>query len=127
MRGKVGRIGLLVMTLLAILPLPAWAGSSQAALAVGVVVPARCAVRMPDSLAVADGLSSPSRGTVAMRCTKGALPSTTGASVSPHAAGPRITRDLVLSAGAPIQSAPQPLAETGMEAMGPRLIFTVNF
>ncbi len=127
MGNKVARIGLLAIVLAAALPLPVWAGSSQAALAIGVVVPARCAVRMPDSLAATDGIASPSRSTVAMRCTKGTVPAATGAGTTPEAARPRITRDLVLSAPPASPGAPRPLAETGMEAMGPRLVITVNF
>lgn len=126
MGGKVGRIGLLGIALAAILPLPARAGSSQAALAVGVVVPARCAVRTPDSLAATDGITSPSRSTVAMRCTKGTVPAATAAGAAPQAAGPRITRDLVLSTPSSV-GPPRALAETGIEAMGPRLVITVNF
>lgn len=46
MAGRSGRIGLVVALVGLMLPptLPAWAGSAQATLTVGVVVPARCAV-----------------------------------------------------------------------------------
>jgi hypothetical protein len=70
------------------------------------------------------------REAVAMRCTKGSLPSSTGPS-SPSAVGPRITRDLVTATVAQSKSSPQPLSETGLvggtEAAGPRLVVTVNF
>jgi hypothetical protein len=111
MAGRAGRVGLAITLLGLVLPLPAWAGSAQATLAVAVVVPARCAVR------------------VAMRCTKGSLPSPSGPS-GPSAVGPRITRDLVTTA-TPSTGSPRPLSETGplaeAEAAGPRLVVTVNF
>jgi hypothetical protein len=44
MAGRSGRIGPVIALVGLILPLPAWAGSTQATLTVGVVVPARCAV-----------------------------------------------------------------------------------
>jgi hypothetical protein len=125
-----GRVGLAITLLGLMLPLPASAGSAQATLAVAVVVPARCAVRVAGSLAASDGMVAASRETVAMRCTKGSLPSSTGPS-SPSAVGPRITRDLVMTAPASSMSSPQPLSETGLvagtEAAGPRLVVTVNF
>jgi hypothetical protein len=129
MVGRATRIGLLIVTVLVILPLPVWAGSSQAALAVGVVVPARCAVRMPDSLASTEVPVASSRNPVAMRCTKGSLPSATGTNASPGAVGPRITRDLVAAAAPSVATAPRPLSETGSAAGtdGPRLVITVNF
>ncbi len=71
MAGRSGRIGLVVAMLGLMLPLPAWAGSAQATLTVGVVVPARCAVRMASSLAASDGMAARAREAVAMRCTKG--------------------------------------------------------
>jgi len=130
MAGRGGRVGLAVTLLGLMLPLPAWAGSAQTTLAVAVVVPARCAVRVAGSLAASDGMVAGSRETVAMRCTKGSLPSSTGPS-SPSAVGPRITRDLVMTAPAASKSSPEPLAETGLvagtEAAGPRLVVTVNF
>ncbi|HWN12792.1 MAG TPA: hypothetical protein VNU02_02970 [Candidatus Dormibacteraeota bacterium] len=70
MAGRSGRIGLVVALLGLMLPLPAWAGSAQATLTVGVVVPARCAVRVASSLAASDGMGG-AREAVAMRCTKG--------------------------------------------------------
>lgn len=88
--------GLLTMLLLA-LPVPAWAGSSQATLSVAVVVAPRCAVRTGAGEAVS------------MRCTKGAVPS--GRAAAPTAVGPRITRTLLPA------SALAPQAE----------IITVNF
>ena len=130
MAGRGGRVGLAITLLGLMLPLPAWAGSAQTTLAVAVVVPARCAVRVAGSLAASDGMVAGSRETVAMRCTKGSLPSSTGPS-SPSAVGPRITRDLVMSAPAASKSSAEPLAETGLvagtEAAGPRLVVTVNF
>jgi hypothetical protein len=126
MAGRAGRAGLAITLLGLMLPLPAWAGSAQAALTVAVVVPARCAVRVVGSLAASDG----SRDAVAMRCTKGSLPSATGPS-SPSAVGPRITRDLVMTTATPATGSPRPLSETGQlagtEAAGPRLVVTVNF
>ncbi len=124
----VGRIGLAVTVLGLMLPLPAWAGSAQAALTVAVVVPARCAVRVV-GLAASDGAVAGGREAVAMRCTKGSLPSAAGPA-APSAVGPRVTRDLVM-ATVPSTSAPQPLSETGQiggpEIAGPRLVVTVNF
>ena len=128
MAGRAGRVGLAITLLGLMLPLPAWAGSAQAALTVAVVVPARCAVRVT-GLAASDGVVAGSREAVAMRCTKGSLPSAAGPS-APSAVGPRVTRDLVM-ATVPSTSAPQPLSETGQiggpETAGPRLVVTVNF
>lgn len=127
MAGRSGRVGLAIALLGLMLPLPAWAGSAQAALTVAVVVPARCAVRVV-GLAASDGVAAGSREAVAMRCTKGSLPSAAGPS-APSAVGPRISRDLVVAT--PPTSAPQPLSETGEiggpETAGPRLVVTVNF
>lgn len=125
MPGRAGRIGALVTALLLAPPSVAWAGSSQARLSIGAVVPARCAVRMPgavDPSAVAAGVS---RETVTMRCTRGTLPA--GGPAGPRAVGPRISRDVILTAA---PSAPRPLAETtrsGPPATPPRLVITVNF
>lgn len=129
MVGRSGRIGLAIALLGVIMPLPAWAGSAQATLTVGVVVSARCAVRVPGSLATGDQVAGP-RETVAMRCTKGSLPSSTG-SASPSAVGPRITRDLVTATPSSAVS-PRPVSEAvngldGTDAAGPRLVVTVNF
>lgn len=130
MAGRAGRVGLAITMLGLMLPLPAWAGSAQAALTVAVVVPARCAVRVAGSLAASDGMVARSREAVAMRCTKGSLPSSTEPS-SPSAVGPRITRDLVITTATPSASSPQPLSQTGLvagtEAVGSRLVVTVNF
>ena len=127
MAGRAGRVGLTITLLGLLLPLPAWAGSAQAALTVAVVVPARCAVRVV-GLAASDGGVAGSREAVAMRCTKGSLPSATGPSAA-SAVGPRITRDLVTAT--PSTTAPQPLSETGQiggpATAGPRLVVTVNF
>lgn len=126
MAKRMGRIGVAAMLLALAVPLPAWAGSAQAALTVAVVVPARCAIRVPDSVASPDGTAG---GTVAMRCTKGSLPGSTG-QVSPSVAGPRISRDLVTTA--PLQTAsPRPKTEAAPTAMtegaGPRMVVTINF
>lgn len=127
MSGRAGRIGALIATLLLASSGVAWAGSSQALLSIGAVVPARCAVRMPGAVepsAVAAGLS---REAVTMRCTRGTLPS--GGPASARAVGPRISRDLILTA-TPSPSVPRPLAETtrsGQPAAAPRLVITVNF
>ena len=130
--GGPGRVGLLIATLLLALPLPAWAGSSQAALAVSVVVSPRCAVRMPASLTPNEASATPSRESVAMRCTKGALPSGAGSGATATTVGPRITRDLVLTVAAtPGIAAPRPLTETrsssATEVAAPRVVITVNF
>jgi len=133
MAGRAGRVGLLIATLLLALPLPAWAGSSQAALAVSVVVSPRCAVRMPNSLTPNEVSATPSRESVAMRCTKGALPSGAGSGATATTVGPRITRDLVLTTAAatPGIAAPRPLTETrsssATEVAAPRVLITVNF
>jgi hypothetical protein len=125
MAGRAGRIGRLVATLWLVLPAIAWAGSSQARLSIGAVVPARCAVRMPgalDARAVAAGLS---RETVTMRCTRGTLPAASPAAA--RAVEPRISRDLILNA---FPAVPRPLAEAGRSgppATAPRLVITVNF
>jgi hypothetical protein len=128
MAGRAGRVGLLIATLLLALPLPAWAGSSQAALAVSVVVSPRCAVRMPASLIPNEVSATRSRESVAIRCTKGALPSG-GATAT--TVGPRITRDLVLVAATGPMAAPRPLTETisssATEVAAPRVVITVNF
>jgi len=131
MVGRVGRVGLLIAMLLLALPLPTWAGSSQAALAVSVVVSPRCAVRMPASLIPNEVSASPSRESVAMRCTRGALPSGAGSGATATTVGPRITRDLVLTAVTPGMTAPRPLTETisssPAEFTAPRVVITVNF
>lgn len=131
MAGRAGRVGLLIATLLLALPLPAWAGSSQAALAVSVVVSPRCAVRMPASLIPNEVSATPSRESVAMRCTKGALPSGAGSGATATTVGPRITRDLVLVAATGPMAAPRPLTETisssATEVAAPRVVITVNF
>ena len=125
MPDRAGRVGILVATLLLAPPATVWAGSSQALLGVGAVVPARCAIRTPDSLEMSQLPASPSRGAVAMRCTKGTLP--VGGAARAGAVGPRVSRDLVLTG---TSTAPRPLAETarsGSLVTTPRLIVTVNF
>lgn len=129
MQGRAGRIGLLIATLLLALPSVAVAGSSQAPLSIGAVVAARCAVRTPGSLRANDASAPVSRDTVAMRCTKGTLPSAPGASAS-TAVGPRVSRDLVLTAASSVASPPRAVTEAGaagLEPSGPRLVITVNF
>jgi len=127
MSGRTGRRALVITWLSLALPITAWAGSSQASLAIGVVVPARCAVRVPGSLAtIAPGAVAVD--SVAMRYTKGTLPSTAGV-VGSTAVAPQITRDLV-AATASATAAPRPLSEPGslaLEAPGAHLVITVNF
>jgi hypothetical protein len=123
------RIGVGAMLLGCALPLPAWAGSAQAALTVAVVVPARCAIRVPGSMTAQDGLAGGARETIAMRCTKGSLPGATG-QAGGSVAGPRISRDVVTAAPVPIASASRQAeagATTVTEAAGPRMVVTVNF
>lgn len=89
MTGRAGRIAMLLGTLLLALPAPVRAdSSSQAALSVSVVVPARCSFRVAGT----SGSTPPvgSGETVALRCTKGTLPTDPGAAAS--AVGPRISR-----------------------------------
>jgi hypothetical protein len=74
MAGRSGRIRLVVALVGPMLPLPVWAGSAQATLTVGVVVPARCAVLVAGSLAASDGMAAGAREAVAMPCTKGSRP-----------------------------------------------------
>ena len=122
MRGRAGRIAMVTGALLAALSAPSWAGSSQAPLSVGVVVPARCVVQMPATMVTGGE-------TVAMRCTRGALSPGPGRTMAPGAVGPQITRTL-LPAGRPV-AAPRPLSEAasipGAEAGGARMVITVNF
>jgi len=121
MAGRAERIGLVVGALLLALPVPAWAGSAQAALAVGVVVQARCAVRVPATMGSGDLPATGAAETVAMRCTKGTLPTTgAGSAAAPGAVGPRVTSTVVLSTS---DTAPRPLTETS----SPSMVITVNF
>ena len=120
---RAGRVAGLVAMLWLALPAPVWAGSSQTALAVGTVVAATCAVRTPDSL-TSNALPALGAGdAVAMRCTKGTLPSGKVAALA--AAGSQITRGML-----PV-SAPRPRAESSAaattEAGGRRMVITVNF
>ncbi|HEY7651450.1 MAG TPA: hypothetical protein VIG07_01415 [Methylomirabilota bacterium] len=66
-----------------------------------------------------------------MRCTKGALPSSAVSGATATTVGPRISRDLVLAAAAPVMAAPRPLTEAvsspAAEATAPRVVITVNF
>lgn len=129
MRSRAWRIAMLSGALLASLAMPAWAGSARAPLSVGVVVPARCAVRMPGTVVSADLPAIRAREAVAMRCTKGALPSGSGSALAPGAIGPQISRTL-LPAGASVIM-PRPLSEASplavAETSGPRMVITVNF
>ena len=129
MRGRAWRIAMLSGALLASLAMPAWAGSAQAPLAVGVEVPARCAVRMPGTVVSADLPATGAREAVAMRCTKGALPSGSGSALAPGAIGPQITHSFLPAGGRAI--APRPLSEASplpvAETSGPRMVITVNF
>ena len=120
---RAGRVAGLVAMLWLALPAPVWAGSSQTALSVGTVVPARCAVRTPGSLAPSDLLAVGAGDGVAMRCTKGTLP--TGKGAAPSAAGPRITRAM-LPASPPVPHAATSAA-AATEAGGRRMVITVNF
>jgi hypothetical protein len=131
MRKFAGRIAFVTTCLSLVLPGLSWAGSAQATLSVGVVVPARCALRVVGALQSAEPSSS-TREAVVMKCTKGTLPS--GDRATPSRAGaadPRVTQHLVPGASPAIASAPQPLSEQGFAAStdgaGPRLIVTVNF
>ncbi|MGH7702245.1 MAG: hypothetical protein ACREMO_04090 [Gemmatimonadales bacterium] len=131
MAGRAGRIGVLVGALLLALPIPGQAGSSQAALAVGVVVPARCAVRVPGSVGSAELRAAGAHETVAMRCTKGTLPADTGSAAAPGTVGPRITRSLGLSTASAAPAAPRSLTETSpltvAESSNPHIVITVDF
>ncbi|HSB41092.1 MAG TPA: hypothetical protein VLK28_04640 [Methylomirabilota bacterium] len=87
MAGRAGWMAMLLGALLVALPAPVLADSSQAALAVSVVVPARCAVRTPGIQGSIPAVAGPD--TVAMRCTRGVLPTDPGAAAT--AVGPRIS------------------------------------
>jgi hypothetical protein len=127
MKGRAGWTALVIAMLSSFaLPVLSWAGSSQATLAVAVVVPARCAVRTPAS--VTGLLGTAAIEPVAMRCTKGTLP-IAGGPASPTAVAPRISRDLVAVA-LPAPAAPRPVSEVSAlptNAPGPHLVITVNF
>jgi len=129
MRGRAGRIGLLV-ALLALVPTPpVWAGSAQAPLFVGAVVPARCAVSTPTSFGLGAGSSAASLRPVTMRCTKGTLPSDSR-TVSATAVGPRISRDVVFGTSPSPSMTPRPSVDSdpvGTEQLSPRVVITVNF
>lgn len=127
MKRRAGWVALLITLLSLVLPVSGWAGSSQATLAVAVVVSARCAVRVPGSMTAAVAPGTAGLESVAMRCTKGALPSTTAGPSNANAVAPKITRDLVAEA---VISTPRPASEAGSpatEALGPHLVVTVNF
>jgi hypothetical protein len=127
MRDRIWRIAMLNGALLAALAMPAWAGSAQAPLAVSVVVPARCAVRMAGTIVPAELPTAGAREAVAMRCTKGALPSGSGSALARGAIGPQITRTLLPATSV---AAPQPLSETSplaaAETGGPRMVITIT-
>ena len=131
MTGRAAGIGVLVGALLLALPIPSWAGSSQAALAVGVVVPARCAVRVPGTVGSAELPATGAGEAVTMRCTKGAVPPGPGGVMASGAVGPQITRRFVPPAADGAAAAPRPLSETSPTAVaetgGLRMMITVNF
>lgn len=101
--GRIVGIAALMGTLLLARPEVLWAGSTQAALAVSVVVPATCAVQVPGTVGAGGG--------VAMQCTKGAPPATRGSATAPGAVDPQITQSPVLVA----------------ESSGSHVVVTVNF
>jgi hypothetical protein len=98
-------------------PVPAGAGSSQAALAVGAVVPAGCAVRTPSRLGSSQPPGAGAQDAVAMRCTKGTVRPAGAASVVP--------------AGGSASTAPRPVTERSPIAAAaadePRMTITINF
>ena len=126
MRDRAGRSALLVATLLLLAPsAAAWAGSAQAPLSVGAIVPAQCVVSTPGSLGTGDA-----SGVVAMRCTKGTLPSSASRTPGATAVGPRISQDVVLTSVPSPGRSPYPLAESNTvrtEQSATRLVITVNF
>jgi hypothetical protein len=106
---------------------PVAAAPSQAPLAVSVVVPVRCAVRTPGTMAPTERPAA--REGVAMRCTKGALPTSSGSALAPGAVGPQITRSFISASDT--VAAPRPMSEpspiAAFETGGPRMVITVNF
>jgi hypothetical protein len=112
------RVALLAACFSLILPAAGWAGSSQAALAVSAMVPARCALRVSaDAQPV-------------MKCTRGSLPA--GDPTSARRASsvePRITREIVQSSMPSVVPAPRPLTDPGLAGDGlvSSLMVTVNF
>jgi hypothetical protein len=86
---------------------------------------------MPASLVSTEVSAAPSRESVAMRCTKGALPSSAASGASATTVGPRITRDLVLTAATGALASSRPLTETisssAADVTGPCVVITVNF
>ncbi|MGH7398255.1 MAG: hypothetical protein ACRELW_12040 [Candidatus Rokuibacteriota bacterium] len=130
MASVASRVALLAACFSLALPAAAWAGSTQATLAVGVVVPARCALRV--AAALPSGDAGGDGQVVVMKCTKGTLPP--GDASSPRrasAVGPRITRDVVLTSAPAAAAAPRPLTDQGptQAALGvaSSLVITVNF
>ena len=124
MRDRAVRSALLVATLLLAPSAIAWAGSAQAPLSVGAIVPAQCVVSTPGSLGSGEASGAPS-----LRCTKGTLPSGSG-TPSATAVGPQISRDVVLTPAPSPSAAPHPLAESrpvSTEQGAQRLVITVNF
>jgi hypothetical protein len=86
---------------------------------------------MPGTIVSADLPATGAREAVAMRCTKGALPSGSGSALAAAGAiGPQITRSFLPAGGSaiaprplPDETSPLPVAETS----GPRIVITVNF
>lgn len=125
MASVASRVGLLVACLSLALPVAAWAGSSQASLAVSVTVPARCALRVAGAVPTGQAGGQ----AVTMKCTKGTLPSVDAAGPRrASAAEPRISREIVLGSVSAVPLAPLHVTEQGMT--GPAsssLVVTVNF
>ena len=61
--------------------------------------------------------------TVALRCTKGTLPTGAGSAAASRAVGPRVTSTVGLSTSDAAPTAPRPLTETS----GASMVITVNF
>ncbi len=127
---RAGRMGMMIGALVLASPVCATAGSAQAPLAVAVVVPARCAVRTTATAVSSEPRVAGAADEIAMRCTKGTLPGG-AAGARPGSFGPRISRDLVLTAATTAPAAARPVTEPGVlnlaEPTGPRLVITVNF
>jgi hypothetical protein len=125
------RAAALVACLSLALPVAAWAGSAQASLAVSVMVPARCALRVAPLLAT--GEAQRDGQAVAMKCTRGALPPRDAASARrASAVEPRITREIVPGAASTAPVAPRPIpdhgvARTSADGAPSSLVVTVNF
>jgi hypothetical protein len=116
---RAGRAALLLACLGIAVPSFAWAGSTQATLAVSVTVPARCALRVATAVPAVAGGEQP----VAMKCTRGTLPPTDASTVRrASAVEPRISREVVLTSMPAPAGVPSPRTEPGST-----LLVTVNF